>query len=97
MERPTNKVFLWVENLNKLIYGSDIACMEQLRMDRYTFTMLHSMLCNIGKLKDWRYVDVKETVTLFLHVLPYHVKNGVIKFRFLRSGKTICTPSILSY
>ena len=44
MERPANKVFLRVENLNRLIYGSDIACMKQLRMDRYIFIMLCSIL-----------------------------------------------------
>ena len=28
-------------------------------------------------------------VALFLHILAHHVKNRVIKFRFLRSGETI--------
>ena len=89
MERPANREFLRVENLNRLIYGSDIACMEQLRMDRHTFTMLCSMLRTIGKLKDSKYVDVEEMVALFLHILAHHVKNRVIKFRFLRSEETI--------
>ena len=44
MERPTNIVFLQVENLNRLIYGSDIACMKQLRMDKHIFIMLCSIL-----------------------------------------------------
>ena len=69
IERPPNRIFLWVENLNRLIYGSDIACMEQLRMDSHTFTTLCSMLCTIGKLNDSRYVDVKEIVALFLHIM----------------------------
>ncbi|KAL6336098.1 hypothetical protein AAG906_010375 [Vitis piasezkii] len=69
MERPANREFLRVENLNRLIYGSDIACMEQLRMDRHTFTMLCSMLRTIGKLKDSKYVDVEEMVALFLHII----------------------------
>ena len=68
IERPPNRIFLWVENLNQLIYGSDIARMEQLRMDSHTFTTLCFMLCTIGKLNDSRYVDVKEIVTLFLHI-----------------------------
>ena len=89
MERPAKREFLQVENLNRLIYGSDIACMEQLRMDRHTFTMLCSMLCTIGKLKDSKYVDVEEMVALFLHILAHHVKNRVIKFRFLRPEETI--------
>ena len=80
MERPANREFLRVQNLNRLIYGSDIACMEQLRMNRHTFTMLCSMLCTIGKLKDSKYVDVEEMVALFLHILAHHVKNRVIKF-----------------
>ena len=89
MERPTHREFLRAENLNQLIYGSDIACMEQLRMDRHTFTTLCSMLRTIGKLKDSNYVDVEEMVALFLHILAHHVKNRVIKFRFLRSGETV--------
>ena len=47
------------------------------------------MICTIGKLKDSKYVDVEEMVALFLHILAHHVKNRVIKFRFLRSGETI--------
>ena len=89
MERHANREFLQVENLNRLIYGSDIACMEQLRMDRHIFTTLCSMLRTIGKLNDSKYVDVEEMVALFLHILAYHVKNRVIKFRFLRSGETV--------
>ena len=58
MKRLTNRVFLQIENLNWLIYGNDIACMEQLRMDKHTFTTLYSMLCTISKLKDSRYVDI---------------------------------------
>ncbi|KAL6348990.1 hypothetical protein AAG906_033646 [Vitis piasezkii] len=61
-----------VENLNRLIYGSDVACMEQLRMDRHTFTTLCSMLRTIGKLKDSKYIDVEEMVALFLHILAHH-------------------------
>ena len=34
----------------------------------------------VGKLKDWRYVDVEEMVALFLHILAHYVKNRVIKF-----------------
>ena len=44
----------------------------------------------VGKLKDWRYVDVEEMVALFLHILAHYVKNGVIKFQFLRFGSRIC-------
>ena len=69
MERPANREFLQVENLNRFIYGSDISHMEQLRMDRHTFTMLCSMLHTIGKLKDSKYVDVEEMVALFLHIM----------------------------
>ena len=58
-------------------------------MDRHTFITLCSMLRTMGKLKDSRYVDVEEMVALFFHILAHHVKNRVIKFRFLRSGETI--------
>ena len=63
--------------------------MEQLRMDRHTFTTLCSMLRTIGKLNDSKYVDVEEVVALFLHICTHHVKNQVIKFLFLRFGETV--------
>ena len=45
-----------------MIYESDIECIDQLMMDRHTFTTLCPMLCTIGKLKDSRYVDVEEMI-----------------------------------
>ena len=38
-------------------------------MDRYTFTMLCSMLRIIGKLNDSKYIDEEEMVALLLHIM----------------------------
>ena len=87
-ERALNRSEAQIENLNRII-GNDISCVEQLRMDRNTFGILCSLLRSIGRLKDTRHVKVEEKVALFLHILAHHVKNRVIKFRFLRSGETV--------
>ena len=78
-----------IEELDRLIRGSDVTCIEQLRMDRHTFAMLCELLRTSGRLKIDGEVGVEEQVAIFLHILAHHVKNRVIKYRFRRSGETI--------
>uniref|UniRef100_A0A5B7BYA8 DUF8040 domain-containing protein n=1 Tax=Davidia involucrata TaxID=16924 RepID=A0A5B7BYA8_DAVIN len=73
--RSINRVHTQLENLDRLINGGDIVCVEQLRMNRYIFGMLCSLFRTIGMLEDSRHVTVEEQVALFLHVLAHHVKN----------------------
>lgn len=97
-EPEANRDSIRHDNLRRLIYGSDLACVENLRMDRYTFNKLCSMLRTTGKLKDSKNMSVDEMVAMFLHILAHHEKNRVIKFRFLRSGETIsrCFNEVLN-
>ena len=81
--------YLRSEYLEQLIYSSDLACFEQLRMDRYTFKILCGMLGSTDRIKDTSNMKVDEQVAMFLHIIAHHVKNRVIKFRFIRSGETI--------
>jgi len=62
---------------------------EQLRMDRRTFTLLCESACTIGGLKEYGLVTIEEQMAMFLHILAHHAKNRVIKFRFMKSGETI--------
>uniref|UniRef100_A0A5B7AF72 Putative nuclease HARBI1 isoform X1 n=1 Tax=Davidia involucrata TaxID=16924 RepID=A0A5B7AF72_DAVIN len=84
-----NRVQAQLDNLDRLINGGDITCIEQLRMNRHTFGILCGLLRTVGRLVDSRYVTVEEQVAMFLHVLAHPVKNRVIKLRFLRSGETM--------
>ena len=78
-----------LENLDRLIRGSDVTCIDQLRMNRHTFAILCELLRTSGRLKEDGDVGVEEQVAMFLHILAHHVKNRVIKYRFNRSGETV--------
>ena len=77
------------ECLFRLVYKSDAACLEELRMDRAAFFRLCEMLKTITRLKDTANILVDEQVTIFMHVLAHHVKNRTIKKRFGRSAEII--------
>ena len=73
------------ECLFRLVYKSDTACLEELRMDRAAFFRLCEMLKTIARLEDTANMLVDEQVAIFLHVLAHHVKNRTMKKRFGRS------------
>lgn len=76
-------------NLQRTVYVSDVRCINDLRMDRYTFNKLCFMIRASGRLRDTRNVSVDEMVATFLNILAHHKKNRVIQDKFLRSGETI--------
>ncbi|TXG57648.1 hypothetical protein EZV62_015477 [Acer yangbiense] len=75
--------------VHELIYKSDGTCLDQLRINMLAFTKLCTMLENRGGLRASRYLQIDEQVVMFLHILACHVKNRVIKFKFMRSGETV--------
>ena len=75
--------------VNRLVYASDETCIEQVRMNRFSFFKLCEMLESIGGLKSSRVMLVDEQVTMFLHIISHHLKNWVIKHHFRRSGETV--------
>lgn len=81
--------FSRIGNFHRMVYASDVRCINSLRMDRHTFSILCSMLRTFGRLRDTRNVYVEEMVAMFLHILAHHEKNRCIQDRFLRSGETI--------
>ena len=58
--------------------------MEQLRMDRHTFTTSCSILRTNGKLKDSRYVDVKEIVCIIFTYSCTSCKKSSSKISILK-------------
>ena len=76
-------------HLSRKYLGSDIECVNQLRMDKRTFRLLCELLRINGGLKADGIVFVQEQVCVFLHILAHHVKNRTIHSRFLRSRETI--------
>ncbi|GAV80741.1 LOW QUALITY PROTEIN: DDE_4 domain-containing protein, partial [Cephalotus follicularis] len=73
----------------QLVYSSDVTCIDQLRMNRHTFTKLCQMLTHVRGLKCTQNMLVDEQVAMCLHILAHHVKIRVVKFRFRRSGETV--------
>jgi len=61
---------------------SDLACIENTRMDIDVFHKLCDMLQVIGGLLHTRHMCVKELVAIFLHILAHHVKNRMISRHF---------------
>ncbi|TYK07921.1 hypothetical protein E5676_scaffold265G00330 [Cucumis melo var. makuwa] len=58
-------------------------------MDRRCFTILCTMLRTRGGLEATQYVDVKEMVVIFLHIVAHDVKNRVARRHCARSGETV--------
>ncbi|XP_042044749.1 uncharacterized protein LOC121790662 [Salvia splendens] len=84
-----NRIPAQVRHLNRLKGVSDVACFDNLRMDRNTFGRLCFLLRQTGDLVDGKYVKIEEQVAMFLSVLAHHKKNRIVKFDFLRSGFTV--------
>ncbi|KDO38031.1 hypothetical protein CISIN_1g036324mg [Citrus sinensis] len=76
-------------HLSRSIIGSDIECVNQLRMDKRTFELLCGLLRINGGLKADGTVSIEEQLCMFLHILAHHVKSRTIHSRFLRSRETI--------
>ena len=89
-----NKTFVGngtrIENINRLIRGNDVTCIEQLRTNRRTFGILCELLRTTEKLKELRDVMFEEQVAiLFLYIISHNFKNIVTKHFFRRSGETV--------
>lgn len=78
-----------VVHFHRIIYMSDVSCIENTRMDRAAFHKLCEMLKVVGRLLPTRHMCVEELVAMFLHILAYHVKNRMIRRQFVRSDETI--------
>lgn len=66
-------------HFHRIIYTSDVACIENTRMDRAVFHKLCEMLKGIGGLVPTRHMFIEELVAMFLHILAHHVKNRMIR------------------
>ena len=78
-----------LDYLDGMIVESDIACIEQLRMDRRTFNIFISLVREVRGLRDTKNMVVEEMVAIFLHLLAFEEKNKEIKYDFHRLGETI--------
>lgn len=78
-----------VSYFNRLVRDSDVACLDNLRMDRNTFGRLCILLRSTGELVAGSFVSIEEQVAMFLGVLAHHKKNRIFKFAFKRSGHTV--------
>lgn len=75
--------------VGRIIFDSDFACYDKVRMDRKAFYTLCEMLKTTGRLCDNKNSSVEEMVAMFLFMLAHHVKHRIIKADFVRSGETV--------
>ena len=75
--------------IHRLVYESEVASLDNLRINKHAFTRLCRMLETIGGLRASKYVCVDEQVAMFLQILAHHSKSSVIKFQFMRSEETV--------
>ena len=76
-------------NVERIVFTSDLVCIENTRMDRHMFHVLCAMLMQVGKLEPSKNMGVEEMVAMFLHIVAHDVKIRVIKRQFVRSKETI--------
>ncbi|XP_074336754.1 uncharacterized protein LOC141673925 [Apium graveolens] len=76
-------------NLRPIIQDSDVACLDNLRMDRACFYKLCEMLRDVGGLHGSKNSSLEEVVTIFLYVLSHDTKNRRVQLHFKRSGETV--------
>ena len=77
------------EYIYRVVYESDVKCIDKLRMDRRCFHRLCQLLTSNGGLRGTRNVMVEEMIAMFLNIVAHHVKNRIIKFDFVRSAETV--------
>lgn len=76
-------------NFRRMIFDSDVTCIENIRMDISTFLKLCNMLQTTGRLAPTKNMDVEGMVAMFLYILSHHAKNRIVKREFVRSGETV--------
>ena len=76
-------------NFKRMIFDSDLTCIENTRMDRNAFNKLRNMLQTIGELSPTKNMDIKEMVAVFLYAISHHAKTRVLKREFVRSGEIL--------
>lgn len=75
--------------LDDLYNGTDINCINQLRMRKEVFWKLASNLRDRGLLCDTIHVSVEEQLAMFLHTVGHNLRNRVIGFFVKRSSETV--------
>ncbi|XP_039130874.1 uncharacterized protein LOC120267259 [Dioscorea cayenensis subsp. rotundata] len=76
-------------NFRRMVFDSDLTCMENIRMNIAAFYKLCDMSESIGRLAPMKNMNIKEMVALFLYIISHHAKNRIVKREFVRSGETI--------
>lgn len=75
--------------LNRLYNGTEVDCIEQLRVSKSAFKKLCKILHDNGRLARTRNVSIEESVAIFLNILAHNHKIRSIGFDYYRSKETI--------
>ncbi|XLS54953.1 hypothetical protein HN51_004708, partial [Arachis hypogaea] len=61
-------------SVDMIIYFSDLACIENKRMDKRALHAFCNMFKEVGKLEPSRNIGVEEMVAMFLHIKAHDIK-----------------------
>ncbi|KAI3448517.1 hypothetical protein Pfo_005182 [Paulownia fortunei] len=78
-----------IERLQDIIDISDVACINNLRMNRNAFDRLCHLVDHVGGLVSNRNTNVIAQLTMFLLVHAHHKKNHIVGHDYIRSGRTV--------
>jgi len=75
--------------LSRLINGNDATSINMVRMDKFRFFNLCTILRAKGHVRDTLHMTVEEQLLMFLHTIGHNQRNRVIAHNFLRSTETV--------
>lgn len=76
-------------NMHKMLFESDVACVDNCRMDLRSFHKLCMLLTAHGGLKPTKNMEVEELVAMFLHIIAHDERVRVVKRLLAHSSETI--------
>ena len=66
-------------NMHKMLFESDVACVDNCQIDLRSFHKLCMLLTIHGRLKYTKNMKVEELVAMFLHIIAHDKRIRVVK------------------
>ena len=77
------------EYINSVLHGTEINCVNQLRMKPIAFHRLCDILTEGEHVRPTIHMSITEQVFIFLHIIGHNVRFRVMGSRIYRSTKTV--------
>ena len=74
------------EYLHRIVFESDIKCIDKLRMDQCCF---HNLCQLLATTHGTIYTSIQVMTAMFLNIIAHNVKNRIIKYDFVRFAEIV--------